>query len=352
MLKEVLGDQVYKQVTQTAADQGQSLDSVVLKPDAPSAAESAEEVVPQEVVATTTSSPAPPAPLPQDATQSPETMTFGGANIAPTVQTAAPTPVAAATAAPTTVAPASTMAAVQALSNQDLGQLAQEFKNEANGMDPNDPKYKQMMSISSMITQASSPLNQASTATVAAPAVAAAATTPFSAANSQLAPKEALSDGNKCPDDEEEYPASGGTCFKKCATLTGGTHPIRTSPFSCCAARPCSIANSQVHMNFCGGFDVAGDSENGGCPSSEGACLSNEELFDGVCYKKCSAFDATYYHRVAPNICCKTKGYRCLMPSNIKFSATFATGGGSGDSNAATPTGPHLPLKELTEQTQ
>eukprot|EP00440_Ansanella_granifera_P028636 gb/GFBE01031108.1/.p1 GENE.gb/GFBE01031108.1/~~gb/GFBE01031108.1/.p1 ORF type:complete len:209 (+),score=32.08 gb/GFBE01031108.1/:1-627(+) len=208
-----------------------------------------------------------------------------------------------------------------------------------------------MQSIAAMIQKANGALNQAAVTVPSAPAVAPAVGTP-SPVDSPLAPNEQLNDGNKCPDDEEEFPKLGGTCFKKCSDLTGSQFPIRTSPFSCCASKPCSFSNSQVHLNFCGGFDVAGDAEHGGCPASEGACLDDEELFDGICYKKCSSFDPVHWHRVAPNMCCKTKGFQCLMPSNFKFSAQYATGGGCDDSNAGTPCAVHPPMQALTEQTQ
>jgi len=164
-------------------------------------------------------------------------------------------------------------------------------------------------------------------------------------------PAETLDDGNRCPSDEEEYPKTGGTCFKKCSDLTGGAYPVRSSAFSCCKAEPCSMGNSKIHLSFCGGFDVAGDAEGNGCPSGEGACLNDEEMFDGICYKKCSLFSdgARFNHRVAPNICCSSKGFRCLLPHFVKFSADFAVGGGNGDGNSATPASPHAPIKSLTE---
>jgi len=168
---------------------------------------------------------------------------------------------------------------------------------------------------------------------------------------SPLIPKEPLHDGNKCPDDEEEYPKVGGTCFKKCSELTGGEYPIRSTAFSCCKSEPCGVGNSKIHLSFCGGFDVAGDAEGNGCPSSEGACLKDEELLGGICYKKCSSFEGgdVYKHRVAPNICCSSKGVSCLLPSYFRFSTKFAVGGGAGDDNSATPAAPHVPIQEITE---
>jgi len=207
-------------------------------------------------------------------------------------------------------------------------------------------KANQYVSTTQAAAAAAAPV--APVATMASTAVMAGPTTTNNAAQSQYAPDEGMSDGNKCPDDEEEYPTPG-TCFKKCSDLTGGVYPIRTSPFACCKAQPCGISNTKTHFNFCGGFDVSGDSEGSGCPSAEGACLTDEELFDGICYKKCSSFDANFHHRVAPNMCCKTSGFSCLLPSNFKFSADYATGGGAGDGTQSTPGQPHAPLQGLTE---
>lgn len=278
--------------------------------------------------------------------------------------TAAATAVTAFAAATTTAAPvvnsiAAASATTVAAGGSDLNDLQTQFAAEALKHDPTSDEAKQYSSIAAMIAKANVALatTQAPAAAApltAAPAVAvvagavAGATTP-DPEGSQYAPTESMSDGNKCPDDEEEYPATTGTCFKTCSDLTGGVYPIRTSPFSCCKAQPCSFSNTKSHFGFCGGFDVSGDSEHGGCPTTEGACLTDEELFDGICYKKCSSFDSVHAHRVAPNMCCSTQGLACLLPSNFKFSADYATGGGQGDGLSSTPNQPHAPLTGLTE---
>merc|ERR1719343_391059 len=83
-----------------------------------------------------------------------------------------------------------------------------------------------------------------------------------------------MHDGNTCPDDEE---AHAGLCYKKCSLLTGD-HSVRTSAFSCCKESPCSLFNQQVKFRICTGFDVAGDSQGGGCPHNNGACYVDEEM--------------------------------------------------------------------------
>jgi len=226
-----------------------------------------------------------------------------------------------------------------------LSTLGEEFLAEARNYDSTSLESKSMMNIAQMLKKAQSRFSKVP--------VVSNTTQHAGLGESPLAPQAALHDGNKCPDDEEEYPKTGGTCFKKCSELTGGAYPIRSTAFSCCKSEPCGVSNSKIHLSFCGGFDVAGDAEGNGCPASEGACLEDEELLGGICYKKCSSFEGgdVYYHRVAPNICCKTTGMRCLLPSYFRFSAKFAEGGGVGDNNSATPGIPHAPIQNLTEVT-
>jgi len=232
-------------------------------------------------------------------------------------------------------------------SKSPLDQIAEEFMDEAGKLNPDSEEHKSLASIGKMLSKVGDMVTTTSSAPpTPAPAGPLRASAP--AVSSPLAPHEALKDGNKCPSDEEE---SEGTCFKKCYDLTGGYYPIRTSAFSCCAAEPCSFFNSKIHVGFCSGFDVSGDAEGDGCPSFEGACLVDEEMFGGLCYKKCSLFPdgPIYSTRVAPNVCCSKHGFMCLLPKYFKFSMDFAVGGGKGDGNAQTPAEPHLPMKQLTE---
>lgn len=268
------------------------------------------------------------------------------------VLTAAPTaaPVAIATIAPSET---SKIIIFGTSGKSALEQIAAEFKDEAGKLNPESEEHKSLESISKMLSKMGEPVTHApskSPMTIAAetPLRSAVPAAKPAAVNSPLAPHEALKDGNTCPSDEEE---SEGTCYKKCADLTGGYYPIRTSAFSCCAAEPCSFFNSKIHVGFCSGFDIAGDAEGDGCPSFEGACLLDEEMFGGLCYKKCSLFPdgQIYGHRVAPNICCSTHGLMCMLPKYFKFSTDFAVGGGRGDGNVQTPAEPHLPMKQLTE---
>lgn len=163
-----------------------------------------------------------------------------------------------------------------------------------------------------------------------------------------LAPMASMHDGNVCGDDEE---LMQGLCYKKCSTLTYGEYPVRTSAWTCCKKHPCTLLNLKHDMGMCSGFDVAGDLQGKkACPHLPGSCLTNEELYLGMCYKKCSILVPEFPIRAGTGTCCKTHGLRCTLPQYGMTSTEFAVGGGTGLSKAS-PKGVHLPLSELTEST-
>ncbi|CAE7812120.1 unnamed protein product [Symbiodinium sp. CCMP2456] len=160
------------------------------------------------------------------------------------------------------------------------------------------------------------------------------------------APQENMHDGNICADDEEYFE---DLCYLKCSLATKGTHPIRTSAFTCCKSEPCSFDNTEINMSPCDGFDVSGNvhGQHSACPHGEGTCLEDEELLLGMCYKKCSILThGRFNHRVAATTCCSETGLACFNPMNLKTDFVgFAVGGGKGDGSQATPSVPHLPMK-------
>jgi len=286
------------------------------------------------------------------------------------VLTATPAPTAATTEAPAmAAAPVATQAPTDTATTPEpnvapvdqpkiaanLSALAMQMGQAA--MNTSSPNYKQYASISTLLHSAiakvasvppAAPAVPASPAVLATPAPAAGGdgTTTDNPANSEYAPKNKIGDGNPCPDDEE---TSSGGCFKKCADLTGGSHPIRTSAFSCCTAKPCTLANTWTHMGMCFGYDVAADSQESKCPHSPGACLTNEDNFNGMCYKKCSDLtQGAYPNRVAAATCCKKTGWECFLLVNLKTDASFAQGGGAGDGNSGTPSAGHPVMSGLT----
>jgi len=266
----------------------------------------------------------------------------------------APAIAAAAVAAPTTAAPVSVTVDTSTIDTSStaatLKTLSEQFLTQAQAAVPGSATYVQAMTfynkLQGRLTAVSTP------AVAQAPVVyisGAPTTTTEDPADSPLAPDEATGEGNACTDDEEPI---AGTCYKKCADLTGGSHPIRTSPFSCCAAEPCSISNTWTHFGICSGYAVAGDAEaaeNGKCANTQGACLTNEEMFGDMCYRKCSDLtNGQYPHRSAAMSCCKTTGLGCFAFTNVDTDASFAAGGGAGDGNSGTPGSGHPPLMGIT----
>merc|ERR1712032_822066 len=153
-------------------------------------------------------------------------------------------------------------------------------------------------------------------------------------------PMENLHDNNKCASNEEEY---GGLCYAKCSDLTGNTHPVRGSAFSCCRKKPCFLNQKVKSILPCHGYDI---SASGDCPHKTGRCLLNEELLVGVCYEKCSILTkGEYPYRHAPATCCKDSDLMsCLNPMDDKTRMGFDVGGGKGDHDPSTPRGAHLPM--------
>mmetsp|Transcript_98933 Transcript_98933/g.176273 ORF Transcript_98933/g.176273 Transcript_98933/m.176273 type:complete len:410 (-) Transcript_98933:130-1359(-) len=258
------------------------------------------------------------------------------------------------TTAPAITIPAPAPVTVSSAGEVNVQELAEQFKEEAKAFPEGSYQYQQMMNIyNGLVAKMASATTPYPTAVVTPTTVAAglpmASTTTDDPLESPLAPQQTVGDGNECPDDEEEV---AKVCYKKCSDLTGGSHPIRTSPFSCCAAQPCSFSNTWTHMGFCGGYAVAADSEAataGNCPTSPGACLADEEEIADMCYQKCSTLtNGEYPHRVAASSCCKTTGLACLLPSNAKTDPSYTVGGGAGDGNSGTPSTGHVPLTSVT----
>lgn len=199
----------------------------------------------------------------------------------------------------------------------------------------------------------------------AASQAAAVASSQLTTGSSQaVAPKEHLSDGNSCPDDEELH---AGLCYAKCSYLTGGQYSFRQSAWTCCRQATCtnpfSFASCCKHnMGWCSGFDVSGSQEsNPGskpCPHKPGACLQDEELFLNVCYMKCSTLTGGLYpYRTAPATCCKHTDISCMAEDGLTdglngqslTNSSFEVGGGCHDDHANTHCQPHMPQQALTE---
>eukprot|EP00930_Biecheleria_cincta_P034795 TRINITY_DN23997_c0_g1_i1.p1 TRINITY_DN23997_c0_g1~~TRINITY_DN23997_c0_g1_i1.p1 ORF type:complete len:437 (-),score=39.31 TRINITY_DN23997_c0_g1_i1:46-1317(-) len=171
-------------------------------------------------------------------------------------------------------------------------------------------------------------------------------TAPTTTTRNPLLPIENLHDNNVCDDSEELY---GGLCYKKCSLLTQGSHPIRTSSWTCCQQHPCTLNQvGKIGTTIaCDGYDVGSSTR---CPHAPGTCLTDEEFFLGQCYEKCSLLtQGEFPTRVGPASCCKTSGMGCLDPRKDQTNADFNRGGGQGDNDPSTPRQSHGPLINLTE---
>lgn len=171
---------------------------------------------------------------------------------------------------------------------------------------------------------------------------------PATTTRNPLLPAEDIHDHNVCDSNEELYAT---LCYQKCAALTKGSHPVRTSSWTCCEREPCTLGNTvgAVGTTFlCRGYDVDGS---GNCPHEPGACLTNEELLLGVCYEKCSILTGgEFSYRVGPATCCKSESMLgCFDVRKDKTRSEYNTGGGVGDHDQATPNWSHPPLMNLTE---
>lgn len=254
-----------------------------------------------------------------------------------------------------------------------MKEMADSFMQEASKAGLTPQQKAQLQSLANMLKKdagkvggtasaAAAPLatglaSVASAAPVAPPAVPAVQTVTDNPKDSPLAPQESDKSGDPCVDDEEDF---GGLCYKKCSILSGGSHPCRSSAWSCCAVpdgpacqAKASFGNCWLHIGFCGGYSVAGDAEAAGgnsCPTGEGGCLTNEEMFGTQCYKKCSLLSPQFPYRVGPSSCCsKTGGFDCFWPSNLHTDSQFNVGGGEGDKNSGTPSTAHSPMLQLSQ---
>lgn len=70
-------------------------------------------------------------------------------------------------------------------------------------------------------------------------------------------------DGKSCPkapgqclSDEEFF---GGECYQKCTLMTNGTHPYRTSAFSCCDSTSTFTCFQPSHVTLSSGYTVGGN---------------------------------------------------------------------------------------------
>ncbi|CAK9080480.1 unnamed protein product [Durusdinium trenchii] len=126
--------------------------------------------------------------------------------------------------------------------------------------------------------------------------------------------QRATLNSNDCLRGEEYF---AGACYANCSNLTAGQFPIRSSPNTCCKREPCIFPSLLSFSGYfvCMGYGV--DSR-GACPRQPGKCNSDEELFEGQCYRQCGTLTQNEYpYRTGPLSCCKFEP-PCFNLFNIK----------------------------------
>lgn len=122
-----------------------------------------------------------------------------------------------------------------------------------------------------------------------------------------------------------------GLCYKKCAILTNGTFPHRSSAFNCCKELSFFSCILPSEVDFKGivagsGYVIDG---HGLVPHPPGSCYDDEENYLDMCYMKCSSLTfGDYPLRAGPNTCCKTAP--CWNIFNLMTNGGHCSGYGVG----------------------
>jgi len=146
--------------------------------------------------------------------------------------------------------------------------------------------------------------------------------------------------GWPCREGEELF---FGHCYKSCDAETNGTHPNRNDDCTCCMDSPC-ISGSSRTLNDCARFDVNMDGERPMQPLLPDCPYANEEIFEGLCYTKCTVMTKGLFpFRTAMNTC-----------SNGKYGGNWTMGFGpcSGFGIGGTKCAPHIPMAAGTGYSQ
>lgn len=141
--------------------------------------------------------------------------------------------------------------------------------------------------------------------------------------------------GWPCGPDEELYDSR---CFLTCANISGGKLTFRAAPCQCCADERClqtpAPPDSKPVMD-CGLFNKAADGMGAHQPLLPDCPYEDEEIFEGLCYTKCSLLTMGKYSiRTAMNTC-----------SNHDYGGEWTLGFGpcSGFGIGGTKCLPHIP---------
>jgi len=139
-------------------------------------------------------------------------------------------------------------------------------------------------------------------------------------------------DGWPCREGEEIF---FGKCYASCANLTNGDFPYRNDDCTCCKSLPC-VQDPALMLDDCGKFNKNSVGLTPMEPLLPDCPYANEELFEGLCYKKCALMtNGMFPYRSAMNTC-----------GNGKYGGNWTMGLGpcSGFGIGGTKCAPHIPL--------
>mmetsp|Transcript_52512 Transcript_52512/g.151328 ORF Transcript_52512/g.151328 Transcript_52512/m.151328 type:complete len:266 (+) Transcript_52512:69-866(+) len=91
------------------------------------------------------------------------------------------------------------------------------------------------------------------------------------------------------------------------------------------------------------GMPMGVDEGSAGALADATECRMQEELYGGLCYKKCAILtNGTFTKRVAPNGCCKEMSVKCVLSSEVDFSGLFPGSGYNINVDGQAPHGPGI----------
>eukprot|EP00440_Ansanella_granifera_P034561 gb/GFBE01037493.1/.p1 GENE.gb/GFBE01037493.1/~~gb/GFBE01037493.1/.p1 ORF type:complete len:259 (+),score=47.38 gb/GFBE01037493.1/:1-777(+) len=144
-------------------------------------------------------------------------------------------------------------------------------------------------------------------------------------------PGKTFHPGWPCSTNEEIF---FGNCFASCSNLTNGEFPYRGEDCTCCKSLPCSTLPGEF-VTDCDKLKKDSKGFIPHMPMLPECAYENEELYQGLCYTKCSLLTRGQYPiRTGLNTC-----------SNHKFGGNWTMGVGlcSGFGIGGTKCLPHIP---------
>merc|ERR1719203_2324367 len=106
--------------------------------------------------------------------------------------------------------------------------------------------------------------------------------------------------GWPCKKDERLFQ---NLCYVDCGKATGGHHPLRVDSCTCCKEVPCVQLAGRFTKN-CALLDAGDNALQPAPPALPNCHTPHEELFMGLCYKKCDLLTRSRYPiRTGMNTC-------------------------------------------------